>query len=560
MNDLQIAMQALNTDDNDKARRYLEKALESDQENAVLHHKLGVVLARLSEDEAAEKCFRKAIDKDETLFIAYRALTKFLMARGRYEEAGEVCRAALKVNPEAPYILMYLGLINKELGRLDQAEARINEALEVSPAFDKAWSNLGIVLEAKGEPEQAIKAYEKAVQLNPAFAEAYNNLGFALFKLGKKEEARQVFESWLQAEPCNGNAHHMLARSKRYKSEDDPHLNMMLELKRQDALNEETEPLVHFAIAKAMEDLENYEEAWDALQKANELTRKHFSDDISSARQYFENIKDGWRRRLSDMSVSIESPPFTPVFIVGTPRSGTTLIEQIIGSHPDVTPAGEMDFLERAAYEEGLYSKTAEEWLDKADRKDLKSIAQNYYESVHESVSIESRYVTDKMPENFRFVGLIKSLFPNAKVIHACRDPRDACLSIYKQYFVGGFPYVYDRDEMVEYYGLYKDLMAFWHENLPGFIRDVQYEALVENPEPLVRGLLEFCDLEWNDACLNFHQSRRPVETASALQVRRPLYSSSVGRWKNFEPYAGSFFKRLEEWLPGPDSNQRPIG
>jgi len=301
-----------------------------------------------------------------------------------------------------------------------------------------------------------------------------------------------------------------------------------------------------FGLAKAHEDLGHYEKSFAYLLEANTLKRRSFKFDMEDAERRFRHLTELFEPSLYARLQGSGSPDQTPIFIVGMPRSGTTLVEQILSSHPQVQGAGELPWLKEiienafgAIDDDAFYDRVRE-----ADIETFSRIGAGYAGRLRER-SDGAAFVTDKMPFNFQFVGMINLVLPKAKIVHCRRDPLDTCLSIFKNYFSEGNHFAYDMGELGRFYNLYRGVMAHWETVLPGRVFDIGYEDLVSDQETGSRALLEYCGLEWDDACLAFHKTDRTVVTNSSAQVRKPIYRDSVRSWKRYEDQLAPLIEAL---------------
>ncbi|MCB1530510.1 MAG: sulfotransferase [Alphaproteobacteria bacterium] len=294
---------------------------------------------------------------------------------------------------------------------------------------------------------------------------------------------------------------------------------------------------LHFSLGKAYEDLKDYEVSFQHYARGNDLVNKKSDFSLENTKSYFRLIRDSFSKEFIFENKNSQSYDVTPVFIVGMPRSGTSLTEQILASHTDVHGAGELDLMWKIFTQTlGLVSDKYQKSFALLTPKKIENAANSYISSL-QKLSPSASFITDKMPMNFRYIGLIKSMFPKAKIIHCIRDPRDTCLSIYKCRFMGGHPFAYDQKNLAEVYKLYTEMMAYWHSILPGEILDFRYEDLIEDQKTGTKRLLDYCGLDWQDTCLDFHKTKRTVNTASVFQVKEPLYKTGAGYWKNYEQY-----------------------
>ena len=467
-------------------------------------------------------------DWDEAFFrlgVAYIFLN-------RRQEAIDALSKAIELNPKFGPAYSNMCFVLAQEHRYEEAVAYGKKGYELDPSHLSLYGSLAYALRSLGRLDEAIRFTRKALALKKDDIQSLSDLGAFLFESGKKAEAEKVFLKVLKLKPDHVNAHRLLSSLKDYKPGDE-HITQMEDLL--PILPQETE--LHFALGTAYEKLKNYEKSFEHYKAANDLYRKKFVYSTDQDVEFFRQIRQVYTKDFIEKN-KLAGQTKAPIFIIGMLRSATSLVEQILASHPDVYGAGELTYLGSIQFKDKkLDPENYAQDIENLGAEGFEGMADLYLSRL-ESVWKGHRYVVDKMPHNFRYLGLIKILFPNAKIIHCKRDPRDTCFSIFKTYFTGKIPYSGSLKEIANFYKLYEDLMAHWDSVLPkGDIYDLRYETLIENPEETIRDLLEYCDLEWHDGCMAFHETKRSVRTASALQVRKPLYKSSVGYWKNYEPY-----------------------
>jgi tetratricopeptide (TPR) repeat protein len=364
--------------------------------------------------------------------------------------------------------------------------------------------------------------------------------------IGRLEEAITVFENAIAVAPRSTAAYLNLAMAMRLTA-DDPRFVAMQELARNiDSLNVENQISLRFALGKVFADLGDHEQSFRNLLEANNLKRQQLAYDESKKLARFERIRATFTAELLREKTGFGDPSCVPVFIVGMPRSGTTLIEQILASHPKVFGAGELrDFGRLVRDIRGANGTEFPECVPSLSSDQVYEVGQSYLRVVQGRAPAAERII-DKMPYNFEGIGLIHLALPNARIIHACRDPRDTALSCFSILFAEGQEFTYDLSELGRYIRSYQALMEHWRRVLPeGTMLDVQYEKLVDSLEDGARAIVAYCGLGWDDACLAFHRTERPVRTASVSQVRQPIYRSSLGRWRPYESKLQSLFQAL---------------
>jgi len=438
-------------------------------------------------------------------------------------------RISVELSPEDAEAHKNLGVALESLAFLSEAEAAYRKAVELKPDYAEALSYLGALLINKGDLDGAETACKRAITANPGYAQAYNNIGMVYNDLGRLSEAVDAYNKALSIKPDLAECYRNLSLLKKYKP-GDPQIETLRKLYASPSLKDADRIHVCFALAKALEDIGETDESFSFYAEGNRLRKKELNYNINKDYNIFGIIKSVFKELPAVPVVPLGS--VQPVLIVGMPRSGTSLVEQILASHSMVFGAGELETLNLLA-QKNIFDK-----LPSPDMKEaLVNIAKGFIEEM-DSISEGRKFVTDKMPTDFRWLGFVLAAQPDVKVIHTVRDKMAVCWSIYRQYFPAkglGFPY--DLADLAEFYKLYEDLMGFWKGLFPNRIYDLSYEALTENPEEETRKLLNYCGLAWEDACLEFEKNKRAVRTASAAQVRQKIYKGSSEAWKRFEKH-----------------------
>ena len=508
------------------------------------HSNLGNTLIEQGELDDAMASYQKALSINPELSEVQYNLGNAFYEQRKLDDAVASYQKALRIEPGYAEAHNNLGSALKEQGKLDDAMASYESALGIKPDFAEAHNNIGNALMDQGELDDAIKFYEKTLSIDPEFAEAYNNLGNALHEQGKPDEAITAYQNALRIRPDFAEAHHHLANVTQH-TEYKEQIQEMLALYRDPHITDSQKMHLAFGLGKAFEDLGNSEESFDFILEGNRLRRSKYTYDILEDRELFKALKHVFSDRMLKKKTGCGDD--TPIFIIGMLRSGSSLLEQILASHPQVYGGGELEDLKQIVihFSEKLTGNKFPNGVAKLSSENLERLGDDYIRRVRR-YSDRAKYVTDKMLTNFRYVGMIRLILPNAKIIHCKRDPMDTCLSIFQKSFTGVHKYAYNLVELGEYYKLYQELMQDWHSIMPGYIFDIQYEDIVRDQEGETRKLLAYCDLPWNEACLSFHQTIRPVRTASASQVRQPIYNNSVKRWKRYEKQLGTLFDILK--------------
>ncbi|HTC33327.1 MAG TPA: tetratricopeptide repeat protein [Bryobacteraceae bacterium] len=583
---------------NDAERIYLQ-ILAADAEQPDCLHLLGMIEHQRGRHQVAADMIRHAIAIRATEAAYHSNLGGVLQSQGKLDEAAACFEQALFLKPNWAEVHSNFGNVLQALGKLDEAVASQERALALKPDFAQAWSNLGNARQAQGNLDAAAACYQRALAIQPDYADAHNNLGGVLASQERAEEAVPHLERALALKPGFASAHNNLANV--YASQDrtedamvhyeralalnpdyaHAHNNLANVFKHQgkfeeaaehysraiaiqpdyteahygraeitsfeagsadlaalEALSGRDDPYIHFALAKALEDCGDYARAWEYFRRGNALKRAQIDYAEEATVESFKQITAVFDRALFDRFEQQGDPSDVPIFVLGMPRSGSTLVEQILAGHPQIHAAGELTTLEKIIIN---YPQCVPE-LDGAA---LRSLAQSYLGRLPALADGKLR-VVDKLSGNFLRIGLIRLMLPNARIIHTRRDPVDTCVSCYSKLFTSGLLFSYDLAELGRYYRHYSELMAHWRSVLPpSAMLEVSYEDVVNDLEGQARRLIDYCGLPWDDRCISFHKTKRPVKTASAVQVRKPLFRSSLQRWRHYEAGLAPLLREL---------------
>ncbi|MCH9694039.1 MAG: sulfotransferase [Gammaproteobacteria bacterium] len=457
-------------------------------------------------------------------------------------------RALLAEKVRSPDLNCKLALICARTGRRDEADVLWKNTLAIDPGFLEARMNLADSYQLAGDIRRASNTYRGIIAEHQYFHIAKYLLANILKSQGKLEEASEYYKQVIAQQPDYTQAHFTYSGIHKYENSSDPHFNSMLDLYQHPGLSDESRIHLAFALGKACEDFEDYQRAFEFLKAGNDRRSAEFNYSIESDRSLIQSIIRNFNARaIADLQVNSVSSN-QPIFIVGMPRSGTSLVEKILASHSEVHGAGELDYMFALGTKLFLGETRHYEYLP------LESYPQGTFETVGKTyleqiglLNKSAARVTDKMPFNMMMIGIIKIALPNAKIIHCVRDARDTCLSIYKQNFTtGNYRFAYDLKTVAQFHNEYSALMKHWHETIPDTIYDIHYEALTQNAESEIRKLLATCDLDFEKACIDFDTTRAVVKTASAFQVRQPMYTSSVNLWQSYQPYLGAMLDELQ--------------
>ena len=514
------------------------KALKLAPDHPTLLGNIGNLLQLQGENEKAISWLEKAISQDPDNAVIHNNLGNALWSLGKSEEAVAAYKCALELNPDLADSYRNLGTVLLELEELDDAINCFNHALRINPRDIKSYQGLGKARNAQGDLDQAVSAYREAIAIDPANAEYYRELGRAFGDHGEIEKAISAHRKAVEINPQYAMAYQALSKNKKFTEYDDD-MKAMETLLSTKATSDKDSIHLAFGLGKAYEDLGNFDKSMEFVIQATRLKRNSFDYSISDSQQQFDRIREVFSPDFFSNHLDLGDPDRTPIFILGMPRSGTSLVEQILASHPAVFGAGEVNDLVKVFQSikkpvDKKQSDTFPEGFSDLDGRDFADLGKQYIVGIRK-YSTDARFITDKMPHNFLRIGFIRTILPNARIIHCTRDPMDNCLSLFKTDLLNGHRYSYDMSELGQYYRMYLELMDYWRDSLPGFIYDQSYEELVSCQKKQVSQLLQHCGLPWDDSCMDFHKTRRKVNTASNAQVSRPIYKDSVQLWKRYE-------------------------
>ena len=564
----------------DEAIVLFREAIKREPRLPLAHKKLGQALVALGRGAEADEEFEQFLDRDpESRRVA--AGVEQLRA-GRIDEAIASLRAVLKENPDQVDAMRYLALAYaRDEQRLDDAEAWLRRATDLAPDFTAAWLDLGQVLAETNKhldaidcyrlalksdadnpalwaglanayalasyPEQSLAAFEKSLALKPDAPGVQMSFAHSLKTLGEQDRAVRAYQAAVRLKPDFGEAYWSMANLKAFRFDAAEIAAMRSQLEQGD-LAENAEIHFSFALAKALEDNGDYDAAWRYYDSGNRKQRMQvFYDPLGMEKRHDDIVETFTEAYLSEHS-GYGCEAADPILIVGLPRSGSTLLEQILASHSQVEGTSELPILNNLANSIGRYRPDNAQFPKSVlalQNRDWTAYGQQYMDEAKRHRSSEAPFFTDKLPNNFPFVGLLHLILPNAKVINARRHPLDTCVGAYKQLFARGQHFTYDMEELAHYYRYYDRMIAHWHSVLPGKVLDVHYEDTVNDTEGQVRRILAHCGLPFEDACLRFYETRRAVKTASSEQVRRPIYTSALGMWRNYEQHIGLWIEAL---------------
>jgi tetratricopeptide (TPR) repeat protein len=518
----------------DDARVAFERARLTDPQRAHIEEATTALVA--DDRRKSEEIFRAILRQDPSHVAALCGLAALSLAADRAQDAERLLRHALRQCAYLPLAYRGLAPVLIAQGRLAEADAATQHLVRIEPQSPQSWVTVAGVATRLLRQERALEAYRRAAELKPDDVGLRMSVGHVQKTLGRRRECEASYRSALRMQPQRCEAWWSLADLKNYAFSDEE-LGTMEGLRDRGVQGRSNEAQLHFALGKAYEQRRDYVRAFAAYARGNALRSLDAPFDIELFERRAARIRSFFDAAFFASRAGGGDPDDAPIFIVGLPRSGSTLIEQILASHPAVDGTMELpNVLNIVAQLDNLAPGRDgyPEALERVPREGLTAFGARY---LAETAPLRSgrAHFTDKLPNNFSHVGLIQAILPHAAVIDARRHPMDACFSTFRQYFAEGQTFSYDLEHLGRYYRCYLELMDHWDRVLPGKVLHLQYEDLVRDPELWVRRLLSACRLSFEPACLRFHETQRPVRTASAEQVRQPLYDSAVGYWRHFE-------------------------
>jgi len=556
------------------------KALDIVPGHAGLHYNLAMARLNQGKADAAVASFEKAVSLEPGFAEAYHDLGNAYYLAGNHEKAEGSYRNAIRLKPEFAAAYFNLAHVLGDQARWDEAVASYECTIRLQPQFEQAYSEvagilinrfmydkvvellspatgflpdstdihfkLGAALQGRGDADDALLAYRRVLSIAPEHVDAQVGIAGILGLMGRYSEAGALLLPLIDKGDASNSTLITYGHLAHHFDRVDDAINLLQRHLDAD-LDDNTRAKISFALGGLYDRCKEYDKAFSCIRSGNKLRHASYDDEYYG--KLLRALEEIYNSDLMQQVKCSGNPTEIPVFIVGMPRSGTSLVEQILASHPQVYGAGELSKIGAIVDAIQVTAGAGRSYpycMEQISADTLKSHAQDYLDEIRARSGGRLR-VTDKMPDNFWHLGLINILFPKARVIHCIRSPLDTCLSCYFHYFGGSHSYAYDLTDLGKYYRKYQQVMRHWKKVLRIPLLDVDYEALVRDQEGMTRRLLEFCGLPWDPACLNFYESSRTVATASSSQVRKPLYSSSVERWRNYEEWLAPLKEALEE-------------
>mgnify|MGYP001281582808 CR=1 FL=1 len=485
------------------------------------------------------------IKKNPEFIILYNLVGSAQQNLGEFNKAQKNFKVGLKLDPNNIALMNNLAMSHKNLLEYDLAENLYLKIISLNQKYINAFINLGNLKRDLNNFEEAIKFYEKALMIDEKNPIIYYSLALGHQGIGNFEKSINYCKKTLSYDPNFTRAYHLISQSKKYSvTTDEDYKDLKSKINSID-LNDLQKTDILFSIAKAEEDLNNIKDASHYLIEGNKIKKKITNYNVTDEIKLLEDIKIKFEKINSGKSKSLSNEKV--IFILGMPRSGTSLVEQIVTTHSEVFGGGELPILSNIIKKNFIDENNliVSDFDEKIQDHSIKNKLRFDYLKFLENFKFSEKYITDKSPLNFRWIGFINEFFPNAKILHCTRDPKDNCLSMFKNLFEGGLNFTYDQNDLVDYYKAYVELMNFWKIKYPERIFEINYENLISNNVNEIKKIINFCQLDWQDNCLSFHKNKTPIKTMSTAQARKPIYKSSLKSFKKFKEYLTIIEKKL---------------
>ncbi len=473
--------------------------------------------------------------------VIYNILSLAYQSLGKFGLSVEVMEEALQKNAKNPYFLNNMGISQHKLENFELAEYYFKRGLESAPNYINILNNIGNLKKDLNLQNEAINFYKKSLFIKEDLIETQLNLAIIYTTMGKFDDSKYHLKKILKINPKFTEADRLISVFTKYDKNNN-HFKSMIDKIKNNSLNKNQLMHLHFALGKSFEDMEKYKESFDNYTKANQYLNEVVYYDIDKDITNFENIK----KKISYLqNIKIERNLRKIIFIVGMPRSGTSLVEQIISSHSMVFGGGELPFLSNVIQKQILENNKFDNFKND-DLSKLLKMSQEEYISKISQINSSNKSFTDKAPLNFKYIGFIKNIFPNSKIINCNRNPIDICWSNYKNFFSVTLPFSNNLDDIANFYSLYQDYIKFWKKSFADDIYDLNYEKLIQKPKTEIQKLLSFCDLEWDENCLKHESNPRSIKTASWAQARKPIYKSAIKSSDHYKKYLTNLINNIK--------------
>ena len=473
--------------------------------------------------------------------VVFNLLSLAFQKKGEFNNSVKIMHDALLLYPRNVLHLNNLGISYHNLEQFIEAEKHFQRGLELEPNYINILNNLGNLKKDLNLIDEAIKYYKKSLSINSNILVTNFNLAIIYQSLGEFEKSKEYLEKTLEINPNFSEADRVLSLITKY-DENNEHFKIMLKKISDSKLNDYEVLQLHFGLGKCYEDINDYENAFNHYNKGNSIKKKITNYNIQHDIIKFEKVKNIFK---TYKNFKIKKNERKIIFVLGMPRSGTSLTEQILSSHNDVFGGGEIPFIPSIINKNFLQDKNVKIFNEINDLEKKLNNSQDYYLRQISSIDNSEKSFTDKTPLNFRYIGFLINIFPNLKIINCKRNPVDICWSNFKNYFGGTLNFSNDLEDLAKYYNQYENIMKFWKKYFSNNIYDLNYENLVNNPEEEIKNLIKFCELSWDPNCLKHYENKRLIQTVSFNQARKPIYKSAIKSSNMYEKYLDKLVKNL---------------
>ena len=528
----EISNHYLDMDNKDKADEVIQKFLESDKTYSELYK--GIRHVKANRDLEAEKAYKNVLKKDKNNVDALRLLGLLATKNKKYSIAEKLFIRAIELQPYYKLLWDNLAKCYRFQNKLTEAKKAFTNLLKLDPENFEAIGASATMSVRLGQYNEGIKLYKELLKYQGNNPRVYLSMGHAYKTIGERSNSEDAYTKAIEQFPLCGEGYWSLANLKTYKFSDNQVKAMENSLEEEMHQVEKIQML--FALGKAYESKNEYEKSFKFYKDGNWLHRKQINYNAQNNSDSINKVINFFDKNRQSLNFHSGFKSNEPIFVLGLPRAGSTLLEQILSSHSKIEGTQELGNI-MSIGRQIRTSNNSEDYLQNLvnlNDKLIRSYGKKYIDETQWARN-EKCFFIDKMPNNFPHIGLIKMILPNAKIIDARRNPLDGCFSCYKQYFAKGQHFTYDLDDIARYYKDYLKIMDFWNSYFPNSIHTVMYENVIENPEDEVRSMINFLNLDFQESCLSFYKSSRPVKTASSEQVRQPIYKSALNYWKNFD-------------------------
>ena len=535
----------IENDREEESDQVIQNFFESDKTYGELYK--GIRHVKAGRLKLAEESYKKVLKKDKNNIDALRLLGLLAFKTKDYEIAERLFLKVLQLDPSFSLAWDNLAKLYRIQNKLLKSIPAFENLIKLDPRNFEALVSLGTVFIKLSKYHEGIQLYEKSLKIKPENPRVYLSLGHALKTIGERKKSEAAYQNAIKYFSLSGEAYWSLANLKTYEFSDKEIINMESSLIKNIHPNELTQ--MHFALGKAYESKRQFDKSFEHYAEGNWQQRKQISYNAEDYKISIDELIDFFDKNKNLFNLKAQSNFDDPIFILGLPRSGSTMIEQILSSHSLIEGTQELPNILTISRDIKLIDqkKGYPNNLLGLDQSSFDDLGKKYIDETKWARS-STPYFIDKMPNNFVHIGLIKLILPKAKIIDARRNPMDTCFSCFKQYFAKGQHFTYDLDDIARYYKDYVRLMDYWKKLFPEEIFTINYEQVIDNPNDRIRDLLEFCNVKFEDSCINFHKSKRPVKTASSEQVRQPMYKTGLDYWKNYSNNLDTLLKHFPEY------------